>query len=94
MSQFIETMKNRIDLMTSDQIIYLFIPELLAMKDIAEEKQDDEKVYEINIIVAYVKTKVELDEFKVHEDFGNTSLIVPPPSHIIKGKSPKWVPNN
>lgn len=80
--------------MTSDQIVYLFVPELLAMKDIAEDKDDTIRLYEIELVIAYVRTKVELDDFKVFEEFGNTSFIIPSPATIIDGKSPRWIPNN
>lgn len=94
MSSFVDTMKNRIDLMTSDQIIYLLLPELLAMKDIAEDKDDVIKLYEIEQVVEYVRTKVQLDDFKIYEEFGNTKFIVPSPTEIIEGISPKGIPNN
>ena len=87
-------MKNRVDLRTGDQIIYLFVPEMLAMKDEAERKDNVIRIFEIDQILSYVRTKVELDNFKVFDEFKNTKLIIPEPSEIIEGRSPKGIPNN
>lgn len=90
---FVETLKNRVDTMTEDQIIYLFVPELLVMKELAEEAHEIERVMQIELVLEYVKTKVELDNYKVF-DFGKPRLRVPSPDQIIKTKTPPNIPNN
>jgi hypothetical protein len=93
---FVEQLKDRVDLMTGDQLVYLFIPEMLAMKDIAESAGEHERCMQIDEVLRYVGSKMELDDFKVF-DLGflkNPELKVPSPQEIIEGKSHKDIPNN
>jgi lipopolysaccharide biosynthesis protein len=90
---FIENLKNRVDTMSEDQIVYLFVPELLVMKEIAEDLNEIERVMQIDEVLNYVKTKVELDSFKVF-DYKNPKFKIPSPQQIIKGKTPPNIPNN
>lgn len=84
-------MKGRVDLMTPDHIIYLFIPEMLHLKDIAVKRGDTKMEEGITEILSYVRSKVELEQFKC---FDMLKLVVPSPTEIIKGTSPKYLPNN
>jgi hypothetical protein len=91
MDSFIRQMKGRVDLMTPDHIIYLFIPEMLYLKDIAVGRGDKKMEEGITEILKYVSEKVELDQFKC---FDIPKLVVPSPTAIINGTSPKHIPNN
>lgn len=94
MDNFIREMKSRVDTMTEDHIIFLFVPELMAMKELAEKDKNSEKVSDIKEILEYAKTKFELDNFKIFNDNEKPKLIVPSPSDIINRKSPTDIPNN
>ena len=94
MDDFVRDLQSRFDNMTVDQIVYLFVPEVLHLKDVYEKRGDEEKVRGCQEVLAYVKTKVELDDFKVFDEFSNPKFIVPSPSEIINKKSPSGIPNN
>lgn len=81
-------------MMTEDQLVFLFVPEMVHLKDKALEKGESEAVSKYMEIIAYVKTKVELDSMKIRDDIGNPKFIVPSPDAIINKRSPKDVPNN
>jgi hypothetical protein len=91
---YIETLKDRVDSMTGDQLIYLFVPEMLAMKELAEMDKEIERVIQIEEVLAYVRTKVELDSFSVYDDIERVRYIVPSPEDIINGKTKGDIPNN
>ena len=87
-------MKSRVDSMTEDQLIYMFVPEIIHLKEIYEKQSNQERVDGCMEILKYVKTRVELDNYKVFDGFGNTKLKVPSPSVIINQKTLKDIPNN
>jgi len=94
MDNFIRQMQDRVDTMSEDHIVFLFVPEMLAMKELAEKDRKFEKIAAIDEVLNYAKTKVELDNFKIFQDIYNPKLVVPSPSDIINNKSPNGIPNN
>ena len=87
-------MKKQVDRMTVDHIVYLFIPEMLHLKDVAIARGDKSMEQGVTEVLKYIKTKVELDDFKVFDETKNPKLIVPSVADIINGKSPSGIPNN
>lgn len=94
MDNFVKDMKIRVDSMTEDQLVYMFVPEIIHLKDIYEKRGDKEKTDGCMEILKYIKARVELDNYKVFDDLGNTKLKVPQPSEIINQKTLKGIPNN
>lgn len=94
MTNFVKQMRDRIDRMTEDQIIYLLLPEMLHFKGVAEEAGDKDRLDDCQQVLDYIKQKVELDNFQVTDVFGNAKFKVPSPSEIVNKKSPSDVPNN
>lgn len=91
---FVEQLKNRVDLMSEDQLLYLFIPEMLYIKKEAEECGEIERVIQIEQVLKYVGSKIELDNGKVFDLEKRAKFIIPTPDEIINGKTDKDVPNN
>ena len=93
MDKFVSQMNKQVDRMTADQITYLFIPEMLHLKDVAIQRGDKEMELGILQVLKYVKTKVELDNFKVFDETKNPKFKIPTPAEIINGISPAGIPN-
>ena len=92
--EFLRSLQHRFDSLTEDQIVYLFVPEILHLKDLYEKKGDVEKFKACEEILRFIKTRVELDNFKVVDWPEKTKLIVPTPSEIINAETKKGLPNN
>ncbi len=92
----VRNLKNRVDRMTVDHLIYLFVPEILDQRNRALKKADFEKADQYSEVLKYVGTKVSIDIYNI-DDFDfiqNPELIVPTPHEIINQKSTKNIPNN
>lgn len=95
MDKFVSHLKNRADLMTDDQLVYLFVPEMIEMRTRAEETNKTEAVAQYNEVLEYVKKRVELETVSIASwGIEKTKLVVPSPGDIITGKSPQGIPNN
>jgi len=94
MDNFVKQMQLQVDRMTPDHIVYLFVPEMLHLKDVAIERGDKDMENGVTEVLKYVSTKVELDNFKVFDETINPKFIVPSVSYIINGKTPAGIPNN
>ncbi len=92
----VRNLKNRVDRMTADHLIYLFVPEMLDQRNRALQSADLEKADQYSEVLKYVGTKVNIDIYNI-DDFDsiqNPALIVPTPDEIINQKSTKNIPNN
>jgi len=96
MDKFVENLKNQADIMSADQLIYLFVPEMLGRRTDALADGDQKKADQYSEVLDYVGTKVELDVYDAdgYDFFQNTELKVPSPDQIINQKPTKNIPNN
>ena len=95
MDNFLEDLKLRLHTLTPDQLVYMFVPELICMKKEAQENFNVIRVAEINQVLVAIKEKLDLDSFSVTElSFTHPKFKVPKPGDIINGISPKDIPNN
>jgi len=96
MDDFVRKLKNRADMMSSDQLIFLLIPEMLERRNDALQVNNQKRVDQYSEVLDYIGTKVDMELYEIDnlDIIQNTEFIVPSPSEIINKKSPKDIPNN
>jgi hypothetical protein len=95
MDKFVDQLKNRADTMTDEQLVFLFVPEMLAMRKLAEEKDDFDIVRKYDEILSYIRARVELETARIASfPEPRKAIVIPKPEDIINGKAPRDVPNN
>ena len=92
----LKSLKNTVDQMSSDHLVYLFVPEMLDRRNIAIINKDKESELLYAEVLAYIATKVNIDVYNINDiDFiQNTQFLVPTPTQIINQKPAKNIPNN
>ena len=93
---FIEGLKNRVDLMSDDHLVYLFVPEMLDRRNEAYLNADYEMADKYSAVLEYVGSKINIEIYDINNfDFvQHPTRIVPTPDEIINQKPAKDVPNN
>lgn len=95
MDNLVTHLKSRADTMTDEQLLFLFAPEMLSMRRRAEEKDDFDLVRQYDEILLYIKPRIELETSSIAPwPEPRKVIVIPNPEDIIKGKSPKDIPNN
>jgi hypothetical protein len=95
MDSFVDPLKNRADTMSDEQLVFLFAPEMLAMRKMAEEKDDFDIVRKYDEVLAYIRPRVEVETARIASwPEPRKAMVIPKPEDIINGKPPKGIPNN
>jgi hypothetical protein len=96
MDSFIDGLKNRVDQMSDDNLIYLFVPEMLDRRNEALLVADYEKADQYSEVLTYVGSKINIEIYNIDNfDFiQHPTRIVPTPEEIINQKPAKNIPNN
>jgi len=88
-------LRDRADRMSDDQLLFLFVPEILAVRKEAIEKSKDDMVEMYDSILAYIKPRIEIFTMSIPSwPEPKIKLVVPSPDAIINGKSESGIPNN
>ncbi len=95
-NSFVDGLKNRVDQMSDDHLVYLFVPEILDRRNEAILAANYDRADQYSEVLKYVGSKINIEIYDVDNmDFiQHPTRIVPTPEEIINQKPVKNIPNN
>ena len=104
MEEYLKRLKQKIDAMTDEEIMYVLVPELMFIRDEADMDGDTDKIKKIDEALAYIRERIDFKDFYMNLSEENVPIErfkrrkskprMPSPNEIIHGKPPKDIPNN
>ena len=106
MDDYLNRLKQKIDSMNEEELMYILVPELMFVRDEMQIDGDVKKIKQIDEALEYIKQRVDftffyqnileenipIEQFKRRKNKPQSNF--PTPNEIINGISPKNIPNN